>query len=148
MMGIPGSGKSTWIKNNLPEKGTKIVSADHFWIRPDGSYKFDSERHLEAHRNCMLKFLNCFQDYSGIDTLVVDNTNIRSCEFAPYVAVAQAYNMKVRIVRVDVELQVALDRQTHGVPGHTMNFMHKEMYMKDNIPYRFKNLVEYYDEEE
>jgi predicted kinase len=29
MMGVPGSGKSTWIRNNVP--GALVASADHYF---------------------------------------------------------------------------------------------------------------------
>lgn len=148
MQGIPGSGKSTWIKNNLPGDRTKVVSADHYWIQPDGSYKFDIKKLPEAHRICMNHFLAAFDDYQGIDYLVVDNTNINAWEFSPYVAVAQALDIKVRIVHINVCLSEAIRRQTHRVPEQTVIQMFEKLYYDSHTPYQYRNLIEYHDEEE
>jgi len=36
---------------------TQVCSADHFWIQPDGSYKWEGARLPEAHAACMRKFI-------------------------------------------------------------------------------------------
>ena len=41
MQGVSGSGKSTYIKNNLPN--ATVVSADHFFVNAvTGVYEFNS----------------------------------------------------------------------------------------------------------
>jgi hypothetical protein len=50
-----------------------------------------------------------------VDTLIVDNTNTSAIEIAPYVALAAAYGVKVELVTVLIDPNVAAQRNTHGV---------------------------------
>ncbi len=96
----------------------------------------------------MNHFLAVFDDYQGIDYLVVDNTNINAWEFSPYVAVAQALDIKVRIVHINVCLSEAIRRQTHGVPEQTVIQMFEKLYHDSHTPYQYRALIEYYNAEE
>ena len=118
MMGIPGSGKSTWIKANRPH--ALVCSADHFFMK-DGEYRFEPSKISEAQAMCLRAFTEGAQD--GLYDIVVDNTSTSLVELAPYVALANAYDHEVEIVHVDVAPEVAAARNVHGVPLKTCERM-------------------------
>lgn len=115
MIGVPGSGKSTYIKKNLP--GTTVMSADHFFTGEDGVYRFDPKRLGEAHGTTLRKFLTELS--KGFD-IVVDNTNTTLVNIAPYEALASMHGATVRFVYIEADPTVAHSRCTHGVPLDTI----------------------------
>jgi predicted kinase len=59
---------------------------------------------------------------ASFTTIVVDNTNCTIAEIAPYVALAQAYGAEVEIVRINIDPEIAHERNTHGlVLGSVLN---------------------------
>jgi hypothetical protein len=59
--------------------------------------------------------------------LVVDNSNCRLVELAPYVLLAQAYNVEHTIVTISADVEVALQRNLHGVPEEIVREMYKSI---------------------
>ncbi len=119
--GIPGSGKSTWVRTNTNPYMTEVFSADSFFCNQDGQYHFDPARLSEAHSSCLknfterlLHFMNSTEDSCKI-TLVVDNTNTSAWEIAPYYSLAQAFGVPVKIVRIVANTDTAYSRNIHGV---------------------------------
>jgi NEDD4-binding protein 2 len=113
MRGMPGSGKST-LAEQLAQGGVKLA-ADDFW-GPD--YAFDPERRGEAHlwnqaraREEMAK---------GTTPVVIDNTNVSSYEFKPYLVDAMKHGYKVVFREPDTPWRytpsVLAERNTHRVP--------------------------------
>lgn len=131
MRGIPGSGKSTWARNNFPN--SLICSTDNFMIDSDGNHKFDWTKLKDAHGACLRQFIGAVVNrrYTGIDTVIVDNTNIRVCSIAPYVAIAEAYNLDTQIYRCVCPPEVGFKRNVHGVPLSTVDKMSRQM---ENLP--------------
>lgn len=122
MMGLPGSGKSTWIKANRPY--AQVCSADHFFME-DGEYRFDPTKLGEAQGMCLRAFTELVQD--GSYDIVVDNTNTSLVELAPYVALAGAYDHKVEIVYLETTPELAAARNTHGVILSTCEKMNRNI---------------------
>lgn len=127
MQGISGSGKSTLalnLKQEAEDEGRNcwIVSADHFLETRDGGYQFDPKLLPEAHAECLKGFIRALQDWR-LDLLIVDNTNTRLEEVAPYYAVAEAYGHDVRIMRVECDVEAAKRRNKHNVPTSTIRRM-------------------------
>lgn len=115
MQGVSGSGKTTYIKTKLPH--AVVVSADHFFME-DGQYKFDPRRIAESHYFCWRKFLSAVEERH--DLIVVDNTNTTIREISPYVLHAESFGYQVEILTVEVELDVAIERNVHGVPNNVV----------------------------
>lgn len=131
--GIPGSGKSTLAKKNHPK--VPACSADDFFMEGD-EYRFDRNRLGQAHGFCLRLYLNnilCYKD-SGIKfDIVVDNTNTTNIELAPYVALAQAYEIPLMIYTIKCDPELAASRNVHGVPRSSVLRMHERL-MKRQLP--------------
>ena len=120
MRGLPGSGKSTWIANNLKGKDAVICSADSFFMR-DGHYNFKPWLIGKAHEKCKARAFTAMS--RGTDTVVIDNTNTQHWEYELYELFAYAMNYKVAIVNMhkgqappQCMWQTYEDRNIHGVP--------------------------------
>lgn len=118
MRGIPGSGKSTWIRDNVHGL---VVSADEYFSSADGSYKFDPTLLPAAHNDCLKRFLS--NVYAGRESIVVDNTNIRTYEIAPYYRLAEVYGYEVEVIWLVCAPSLAIKRGIHGVPEDLVRSM-------------------------
>lgn len=79
--GIPGSGKSTFAEGVKYDEGYIHLEADMYFIRDDGTYRWDPSKVKEAHQWCQDTtriLLN--NDYD----VVVSNTFTRLWEMRPY----------------------------------------------------------------
>ena len=122
MAGVPGSGKSTWVKENHPD--AIVCSADSYFVGLGRN--FDPSKLGEAHGECLRKYVECIvADEPGV--LIVDNTNTTVLEMAPYVAIAAAYGVSVEIVEMDCPVGLAAKRNVHNVPMRTC------LRMDDNL---------------
>lgn len=147
--GIPGSGKSTWIRRNTDPWMTEIFSADSYFIDSTGVYRFDPEKLSQAHCQCLRNFTERLIQLATAETdtcpvtLVVDNTNICAWEIAPYYSLATAYGVRVRIVRLLAEAPEAHARNIHGVQREKVEKMAQRLSGSD-LP-SFWNLTEISD---
>lgn len=116
LRGLPGSGKSTWAKNNFLKP---IISADDFHMI-DGVYKYDPTKAGEAHADCLRRFTRSLIVGDQDTTIIVDNTNTRTFELAPYVQLAIAWGADCEILYFPCTLEDAIKRNTHGVPDSTI----------------------------
>ncbi|MCK4671259.1 MAG: ATP-binding protein [Candidatus Aegiribacteria sp.] len=119
MRGLPGAGKTTWIRNNLPD--AFICSADNYFLDKEGNYKFDNLLISEAHESCLKCFaeiLTSHEDEAEKESLVivVDNTAIRAWEISPYYNLAKAYGHDVKVVHIKCDSDLAHSRNIHEVP--------------------------------
>jgi hypothetical protein len=129
LRGIPGSGKSTFARKELP-KADLIASADDGMMEGE-KYVFNPAKLPAAHGACLLSVIEHLQDgyaqrelakISGVrnpvpePVIVVDNTSTSVAEIAPYVAVGQAFGAEVVIMTLRIDPAIAGPRNTHGVP--------------------------------
>ena len=138
LSGIPGCGKSKLAKSLAFGRFSAIVSTDNFFIdNTTGEYKFDIKQTAVAHSTCMNKFIDCIYN-DIIDTIVVDNTNIRHYEIVNYYFLAKMNNCNVNIrcfvaATID-DIKKCIDRNIHGVPPETILTMalnHEYQKFKD-----------------
>jgi len=127
MRGLPGSGKDTWIKSNLLRQTDEgempaVCSADTFHMK-DSKYLFVKEKQAEAHNWCLKEFNRLL--WAGCPEIVVNNTNIRTYEIAPYYRLAEAFGYEVEIIHVLADPEVCKKRNVHGVPPETIDAMFK-----------------------
>ncbi len=126
MRGLPGSGKSTWIKNYIAawcnSLRYQIVSADDYFLDNEGIYRFNSELLPLAHDYCLSSYITSLHQMK-VAVIFVDCTNIRMYELAPYYRVAEALGVDVEIVHMMVDPYVAVARNIHGVPEEVVDRM-------------------------
>lgn len=115
LRGISGAGKTTWAKKHVPPDGV-IVSADYFFIQPNGTYIFDVKQLHNAHSACFRDFLDAIDQHTP--TIIVDNTNIHRWEFQPYLIVAEARGYEVELITFRCDPEVAIARQQRCSPSH------------------------------
>lgn len=123
MRGIPGSGKSTYIKEHLSE--ALVCSADDYFEElaalNDTSYLEEFKIYLvpRAHAFCRDSF-NHATEVMDEPLVVVDNTNIRNWEYEEdYVDSALRRGYEVQIVEIPFSRDMAEEyhrRNKHGVP--------------------------------
>lgn len=117
--GLPGSGKSYYTKK-IQENFNDVVicSADDHFIQEDGSYQFNPYEIALAHQKCQFKFFDAIS--KGVETVVVDNTNVCLWEFTNYYQQAVFFGYRVIIVDLhpstEQEARAMLERNSHGVP--------------------------------
>lgn len=125
MMGIPGGGKSTWIRNNVSNDAV-ICSADHFFEDKQGNYNWNPNQAKIAHIVCMKKYIKAL-DNPMVQHIVVDNTNTTKSTMRNYVLEANKRGYPVNIVAILADPYIAASRNVHNVPAETIHTMHKEL---------------------
>lgn len=139
--GIPGSGKSTWVRKNTNPYMTEVFSADNYFFDSNGQYHFDPSKLSEAHSSCLRNFttrllhLNSLTEDSCKITLVVDNTNTSAWEIAPYYSLAQAFSIPVKIVRIIANPETAYNRNIHGVQKDKVEKMAERIILNPLPPF-------------
>lgn len=122
MRGFPGSGKSTLARAmawSAVAKGYRaaIVSADLYFIRPDGRYSWKGDELIHAHdwaREELQKAVN-----KGTDLVIVDNCNMKHSDYGSYAAIANGYDINLEVVGMpatEADMILYATRNVHGVP--------------------------------
>lgn len=133
MRGLPGAGKSTWVRENLPD--AIICSADSYFLSEEGEYVFDGAQLSDAHGACLRAFAKAVSvlDCSDSSVIVVDNTGIKAWEISPYYNLARAYGHEVRIIHLECDCDTAHGRNIHGVPLERVEQM-GERLAREELP--------------
>lgn len=123
LMALPGAGKTTWIRNNTWGDVT-ICSADH-WYEREGRYEWSLEQRGLAHGACLRKFIRAVTTPTAFpdSTIVVDNTNTAMVDIAPYVHIAQAYDLPVEVIHIEISLERSAARNVHNAPASAIEQM-------------------------
>jgi predicted kinase len=103
MIGLPGSGKSTW----LSRKGCAALSSDHIRI-----LLTDDEENQDHNRKVFrsLRFLLQQRLEIGRPVTYIDATNLSKWERAAYFEFEQLFDCQVEAVWLDEPLEVCLER--------------------------------------
>ncbi len=134
--GMPGSGKSTYVKKRWPNvtlshvapKAPDMgpargydpisVSSDHFFTDVvTGEYSFDIKKLSQSHNWAKVQLIEAMQ--RGVMTIILDNTHSRLWEYEIAMRIAEALNYEVEVIDLfdggctDEEL---FERGIHPVP--------------------------------
>ena len=120
LMGLPGSGKSSWASRKADEHGVIVCSADHYF-ETEAGWVFDPTKSAEAHNACLRLFDRATKDRTPC--VVVDNTNTTHAEIAPYMALALAYGHSVQPCLFLTTVSKAVERNIHNVPREVIERM-------------------------
>lgn len=139
LQGLPGSGKSRWVRNHCPEAA--VVSADLYFEekarRLGKSYKdvFDFAERQAAHHDCLRRFVALLG--SEVETVVVDNTNLTAVEMSPYAQLALAFGRELRVVRIESGLsdEALAARNAHGVSLQALRAMRARLQRFEPAPW-------------
>ncbi len=135
MRGIPGSGKSTVAKmiargcfpGQANLDGSKwfsdaVIHSTDDLCMVDGVYQFDAALAGERHAQNLQNFKDSCA--AGKPCVIVDNTNVKTEQYLPYIKAAEAAGYRVVIVELPHPAPiVAAQRNAHGVPIETINQM-------------------------
>jgi predicted kinase len=122
--GIPGSGKSTLASSMQEAMGTCLFEADHYFVQPDGTYKFDPSMLKEAHQEC--QNATRFALAQGV-SVIVSNTSTTEAEVQTYQDIAN--QMKANFVSIIVENRHG-GVNSHDVPADTIQRMKQRFSVK------------------
>lgn len=136
MRGLPGSGKTSWIKAYetahyvFPQKWV-VCSADHYHLI-NGVYQYKPENARSAHDDCLHRYLAHLINQNA-DVMFVDNTNTTLVELAPYYRLAELYQAEVKIIQVMTDFTKACQRNVHDVPIVTLWRMYQNL-LSERLP--------------
>ena len=111
--GVPGSGKSTYVRKNLLEH--QWYEADMYFIRPDGRYEFNPRFIKDAHNWCRSKAHSAMAEGEDV---VVSNTFTRKWEMKEYLRMAEDLGYTVEVIRCTGSY-----KNIHGVPDDKVQEM-------------------------
>jgi predicted kinase len=125
MRGIPGTGKSTYVRLNYPD--ATVCSADDYFDEVAAlngtSYEEEFQPWLmgKAHQHCWYEFIHAVC-YMSEPLVVVDNTNTNKWEYENYIFLtAGVYDVTIVDIPFDPDLaEVYCERTVHGVPLESM----------------------------
>jgi hypothetical protein len=129
MRGLPGSGKSTWVKTriSLHKPGEVVVcSSDQFFVCPKcDTYHFDRSKLPFAHAWCQAECERHLKDDKAV-AIIIDNTNTTPAECRPYVELGVKYEALISFVEIpfwEFSDEQLCERNVHGVPLTTIRAM-------------------------
>jgi predicted kinase len=120
MVGLPGSGKSTFIKDL---SNPVVCSADHYFEK-GGEYNFDPNKLGAAHQQAKNKCLDSMLQSKPL--VVIDNTNLTDRERKPYEEMAQKYGYDITYVVFEPDkknIAKLAKRNLHGVTAAKLEVM-------------------------
>lgn len=85
-----------------------IHSTDDLWYDEDGNYNWDAKRLGEMHRKNQQNVADSMTEAQ--QCIIVDNTNITNSSIASYLALAHSFEYDVQVVRVECDVNVAIER--------------------------------------
>jgi hypothetical protein len=119
--GLPGSGKSTFVKNNYPNDDAVHYEADMFFMNINtGEYQFNRNLLDAAHKWCFGSTFLSLNDES-VNQVIVSNTFTTWRELEPYIKTA------ILIDGIDIKIVEMTSNygSIHGVTEEIMEKMRK-----------------------
>lgn len=123
--GVPGSGKSSLAKSFL-DSGlvSRVLEADYWFTKSDGTYDRDVTQLPKAHRWCQSQAAQSL--FMG-ESVAVANTSPRERDVADYKQIAESFGAKF----VSIVVESRHDgKNIHGVPPEKVEQMRKQFSIK------------------
>ena len=138
MVGLPGSGKSTYIKEELP-KSVNIISQDYIrqelGIMKDDEHKAigNSEQEKEVTKICLERIDKEIEERHDF---VIDNTNIKAGRVQNYYDKLKKAGANVKIVIIDTPKDICKERRKEYIPEKVIDDMQLGL---DKVKNKFKD---------
>jgi predicted kinase len=100
LVGLPGSGKSTWAR----EQGYEVLSSDELRLKLSGD---ETNQTIHGKVFGAMRYLLRLRLQLGQAVTVIDATNLRRRDRKPFLKIAQQYGAEVEAVWFDVPVEVA-----------------------------------------
>ncbi|CAF2581500.1 unnamed protein product [Rotaria sp. Silwood2] len=119
MRGCPGSGKSTLAKSLNNGYDGQILSADeYFKDNNSNEYRFDQTKFENAHIYNRRLVSDAFKQ--NVSPIIIDNTNITSCEMKPYAALGKEAGYDILLIEPQTpwryKARELVKRNLHNIP--------------------------------
>lgn len=127
MVGLPGSGKSTWIENNLPD--VEVVSRDIIRVEIGKAKSVDDKKVLskedenrvtDLERKRMRELAEAGKDF------IVDDTNIRIRFRKPLIEFLRSLGCKIVIVNMNTPVDYCITRRDGQISADVLKKLDKE----------------------
>lgn len=146
MRGPSGCGKSTYAEKLKAEKGGVIFSTDDFFMI-EGKYQFNISKLGEYHNKNRERTLCAMKD--GVETIIIDNTNINVRDMEPYFRMASQYEYEIQLIQMGVDFPavslaelVERQKQRAGI-GKELDRSIVERMFTAYAPVELENIVFY-----
>ena len=123
LIGIPGSGKSTWAKT----QNCQVLSSDEFRRLLSGD---ETNQNIHHQVFAAMRHLLRARMEIGQPATILDATNLRWSDRRPWLQVAKKFDARAEAVFFNVPLALALERnrlRERQVPEDVIRQMHKLM---------------------
>lgn len=125
MVGLPGSGKTTYIKEKLP-KGINIISQDYIrqelGIMKDDKHKAigSSDQEKEVTKICLERIDKAIKERKNF---VIDNTNIKVGRVQNYYDKLKRASANIKIIIIDTPKDICKKRREECIPEKIIDDM-------------------------
>lgn len=138
MCGLPGSGKSTYIKKELP-KNIEIINQDsirvELGIMKDDEHKAigNSEQEKEVTRICLEKIDKAIKERKDF---AIDNTNVKAGRVQNYYDKLKKAGANIQIIIIDTPKEICKERRKEYIPEKVIDDMQLGI---NKVKEKFKN---------
>ena len=138
MCGLPGSGKSTYIKEELP-KNIEIINQDSIRVElgimdnVEDKKIGNKEQEKEVSRICLERIDKAIKERKDF---VIDNTNIKAGRVQNFYDKLKKANANVQIIIIDTPKEICKERRKNDIPEKVIDDMQLGI---DKVKETFKN---------
>lgn len=138
MCGLPGSGKSTYIKEELP-KNIEIINQDSIRVElgimdnVEEKKLGNKEQEKEVTRICLERIDKTIKERKDF---AIDNTNIKIGRVQNYYDKLKKANANIQIIIIDTPKEICKERRKEHIPEKVIDDMQLGL---DEVKEKFKN---------